>query len=379
MFLGLAGLFLGTGYLTAVYLNPTGGTVDVNRPLENTRETAATGRFEKPVELMHMETTTIQPAPMVERLRVSGELEPINRAILRAKDGGRILDVRAREGHTVEAGDMLVRFDTEELQTILIQREGDRDVAQAELLLAKQSLHRTEQLVQKNIAPREQLERTKSEVDAATARLKSLSAQVEIARTALRDADVLAPFDGVVSNRAVDPGSRVSANAELLTVVDISALEARVQVATRDVPRVSVEQMAELRIDGLGEEPVIGSVARISPVADEGTRFVPVYIRLSNRDGRLRGGMFASGSIRVRKSDEAIVLPTTALRKDRTGDYVLKLENGLLIRQSVIVGPKWAGNDSIEISKGLSEGDRVVTVPLPELRPNLAVTISKAD
>jgi multidrug efflux pump subunit AcrA (membrane-fusion protein) len=88
--------------------------------------------------------------------------------------------------------------------------------------------------------------------------------------------------------------------------------------------------------------------------------------------------MFSTGSILVREKDDALVVPALSLRKDEAGDYVLKLQNGHLQRQPVILGPVWNGSTLIEISDGLSVGDTIVTAPLPALQPNIAVTVNKA-
>ncbi|MDR6820328.1 RND family efflux transporter MFP subunit [Neorhizobium sp. 2083] len=373
-----AGLLLGGVYVAVVFIDPARGTIDANERVKEVVQAVTAGQIDKPLELAPSEIADIRPTSMAERLRVSGDLEPINRAVLHAKDGGRIVEVHAVAGQAVKAGDVLVRFETDDLRSILRQREGDRDVAMAEMLLAMQSLNRIEQLAVKNIASQEQLDKARSEVAATTARLKSLSAQADIARTGLRDAEILAPFDGVISKRAIDPGSRVAAGAELFTIVDTSVLEAEVLVSTRDVPRIAIGQRAELRIDGLNGQTAIGRVDRIGPVADHGTRFIPVYIRLSDNDARLRGGMFATGSILIRQNEDAIVIPAISLRRDETGDYVLKLKRGRLVRQPVTVGSGWGGKDGVEISRGLVYGDTIVTVPLPRLKPDVAVTIPKA-
>lgn len=373
-----AGMLLGGVYLAVVFIDPARGTVDANERVKEVVAAVAANQRDKPLELAPSEIADIRPTSIVERLRVSGDLEPINRAVLHAKDGGRIIEVRAVAGQAVRAGDVLARFETDDLQSFLKQREGDRDVAAAEMLLAMQSLNRIEQLADKNIASQEQLDKARSEVAASTARQKSLSAQADIARTALREAEVLAPFDGVVSSRAINQGSRVGVGAELFTIVDTSILEAKVLVSTRDVHRVAIAQRAELHIDGLDGQTVVGSVDRIGPVADHGTRFIPVYIRLSNGGARLRGGSFATGTILVRQNEDAIVIPAISLRKDETGDYVLKLKKGRLVRQPVTVGSGSGGSDGLEISEGLAYGDTIVTVPLPELRPDVTVTIPKA-
>lgn len=376
--LAKAGVVLGGCTLAFMYLDPARGTGDANERLKGIVEAASASQVSRPLELTHAEVASIEATSMVERLRVSGELQPVNRATMRAKAGGKVLDLSARDGQAVKAGDVLVHLETDDLQSTLLQRESDRDAAEAELVLAMQALNRMEQLAAKSIVSEEQLDKAKSDVAANTSKVQSLSAQVDIARVALRDAEVLAPFDGIVASRVVEAGSRVSADAELLTVVDTSVLEARVLVSTREIARVGVDQVAELQIDGMDGQTIRGTVARINPVADIGTRFVPVYLRLPNHGGRLWGGMFATGSILVREKADALVVPATSLRKNDGGDYVLKLQNGHLQRQPVTVGPAWNGGSLLEITAGLNDGDTIVTAPLPELRPDVAVNVTTA-
>lgn len=371
-------MLLGDCTLVFMSLDPTRGTVDANQRVKDIVASVSELQANRPLELAQTEVTNVNSVSMAERLRVSGELQPVSRVVMRAKSGGKVLDLAVREGERVRAGDVILRFETDDLRSTLLQRESDRNAAEAELTLAMQALSRIEQLDAKNVTSKEQLEKARRDVAANTSKMQSLSAQVDIARVALRDADVTAPFDGIVASRTVEAGSRVSADAELLTIVDTSILEAKVLVSTRDVGRVAVGQTAELQIDGMEGQTIVGTVARINPVADNGTRFVPVYLRLPNREDRLWGGMFVTGSILVQENADALVVPAISLRKDKTGDYVLKLHNGHLQRQQVTIGQKWNGGSLIEIADGLVDGDTIVTAPLSELRPNIAVTINKA-
>jgi RND family efflux transporter MFP subunit len=373
-----AGLLAGGCTLAFIYFDPAGGTVDANERVKDVVASVPTIGTSRPLELTQAEMIRLKPTAMVERLSIGGELQPVSRVVIRAREAGKILEMNVREGQAVRAGDVLVRFETEELQSTLLQRQSDRDAAEAELALAMQALTRTEQLASKNIASAEQLDKAKSDVVVKTARLQSLSAQADIAHLALRNAEIRAPFTGTVTRRQAEVGSRVSADGELLTLVDTGMLEAKVLVATRDIPRVALGQMAELEIDGLGGQIVRSTVDRISPVAEDGTRFVAVYLRLANNNGRLWGGMFASGSILVREKNDALVVPAIALRKDETGYHVLKVLNGHLRRQTVAVGPRWNGGNLIEIGAGLADGETILAAPLPELQPDMAVTVDKA-
>jgi RND family efflux transporter MFP subunit len=375
-----AAMLLGGCTLVFLYLDTPRGTVDANERVKDIVASASASALQAsgPLELAQTEVTSVEPVSMAERLRVSGELQPISRVVMRARSAGKVLDLAVREGERVRAGDVVLRFETDDLKSTLLQRKSDRDAAEAELTLAMKALSRIEQLDAKNVTSKEQLEKARRDVAANTSKVQSLSAQVDIARVALRDADVTATFDGIVASRAVEAGSRVSADAELLTIVDTSTLEAKVLVSTRDVARVAAGQTAELQIDGMEGQTIEGTVARINPVADNGTRFVPVFLRLSNHEGRLWGGMFATGSILVRENADVLVVPAISLRKDEAGDYVLKLHNDHLQRQRVTVGQTWNGGSLIEIADGLVDGDMIVTALLPELKPDVAVTVNKA-
>lgn len=359
-------------------LDTARGSVDANERLKGIVEAATMSPAGIPFELAASETARIAARRMAEKLSISGELQPVSRVVIRAREAGKILDMNVRDGQAVKAGDVLVRFETDDLQSALLQRQSDRDAAEAELTLAMQALTRTEQLAAKNIASAEQLDKAKSDVVVKTARVQSLSAQADIARLALRNAEIRAPFSGTVTRRLAEAGARVGADGELLTLVDTSVLEAKVLVATRDIPRVALGQTAELEIDGVSGQTVPSTVERISPVAEDGTRFVAVYLRLVNHDGRLWGGMFASGSILVREKNDALVVPAIALRKDETGYHVLKVLDGHLRRQTVALGSRWNDGSLIEVAAGLKDGETILTAPLPELQPDMAVTIDRA-
>jgi len=372
----MAGLVAGGAYAGIVYFDAANARQEPTDAVENSVPGEATGP--RPLELAAMEVVRVAPDAMVERLRVSGELRPVNRVVLKAKVGGTVNEVTVRAGQPVSAGDVLVRFETEDLQSALVQRDANLDAAQAQLRLARQTLEKTEELSRRGFATRAALEKAQSDVAAAEANVQSLAAQTDTARTALRDAEIIAPFDGIVASRAIEPGAPATANADLLTIVDTSVLEAEVLVSTRDIARLQAGQLAELQIDGLDGQALTGTVDRINPIANEGTRFVPVYVRLENPDGRLWGGMFATGTIVVRESRDSYFVASTALREDAEGPFVFKLEEGRLMRQPVIAGARWNGGAVVEISDGLDDGDTIVVAPLPELQPETAAIVSEA-
>jgi RND family efflux transporter MFP subunit len=375
---GAAGLVLGGCVLAVASLAASNDTTETGRSTTAIASAAILTKTVQPLELTAAEVTDVVPAPLTERLRVSGALQPVERVTLRAKSSGKVVEVSAREGQRVKVGEVLVRFETDDLKSVLHQRESELMAANAELDLAKQALARIEQLAVKNVSSRDQLEKARRDLITNDAKLQGLSAQVETARLALREAEVVAPLDGVVASRSIDTGSRVSEDGELMVVVDTSVMEAKVLVSTRDITRVRTGQVAKLRIDGLDGQTIEAIVDRLGPIAEEGSRFIPVYLRLKNHEGHLWGGMFADGELLLRESSDALTVPAISLRKDDAGHYVLKYQNGRLSRQAVKPGTTWKAGSLVEITHGLAIGDTIVTAPLPALQPDMAVTLTKA-
>ncbi|WP_113156438.1 efflux RND transporter periplasmic adaptor subunit [Nitratireductor sp. OM-1] len=365
-----AAVMVGCGYLTFHVLTASGEVAKGFKRVQTADLASLTSTF----ELSSSEVFVVTAQPAVDRLRVSGALELTNRVVVRAKTGGLIVDVALREGEPVKYGDIIARVDSRDLEFALAQREADQAVAEAERQLAVQALERIEQLGAKNIVSRERLEIARNALTVSEARLQSLLAQTSLARTALQDAEIRSPINGVVSRRHVNVGSQVGRDAEIFEIVDTGSLEVRVLVATRDIARISAGQTVELRVDGLEERPVMGEVVRLNPVATENARVVSVFIRLLSRDDRLRGGMFVTGAVLLRQVQDAIFVPSLAVRTDDEGDYVLKVTDNRLLRQPVSKGPIWKGRQMAEIVRGLVPGDVIVTVPLPELEPGVAVT-----
>lgn len=376
--LAFIGIFLLGAFFSVLGINVARGTGDPNERVKLIVERASGSEAIKPIELAATEVAVVKPVQSTSRLQVSGELRPTYIASLRAKTAGRIGKVWVREGQAVRQGELLVQFDEEELSLIYEQRKADRDAAAADTILASQTLARIMQLVEKNIAPREQLDKANAELTSTTARHESLKIQTDRAGLALRDAAVRSPFEGVIGKLSAAQGSYLGAEAELMTVVNTNVLEARMPVPTRDLPRVNVNQTIELYIDGQEEKAVVGTVARIGAVADDGSRFVPVYVQIYQSGYRFTGGMFATGTIYVAHTDSALTVPMSALRQDADGPYVLKLESGFLTRQPVTLADSRRTDRVIEIRKGLSDGDTIIVAPLKDLLPNMPAIITKA-
>ncbi len=332
---------------------------------------------ERPVELTALEVTAVAPRALSETVRLSGSVSPMEQSTIKAEVAARLAEVLVREGQAVRRGDVLARFDTVELTARLNEKQANLEGARAQMVLAEKTLAKNRTLNRSNIVSDTSLDQAESSFGFQRAQVDALAAQVELARKALRDAVVVSPIDGMVATRSVNPGENLAVNAAMFTIVDLSRVEVEATVPAEQVARLAVGQAATLRVEGFGERGFAGRVARINPMARVGSRAIPVYVTIDNKDGALRGGMFASGEVLVAQAANAIAVPPVAVRHDERGDFVLVIADGRTERRPVMRVESWARGDLVQV-EGLAPGDRVVTGNLPGLTAGRPVTIAGA-
>ncbi len=333
-----------------------------------------------PVEVVKQirvaETTVIKPVDLRERVKVTGTLAPANQADVAAQVSGQVLDVLARPGDTVEAGDILVTLDHAALTIALNQQRSLAEATRAQLVSAEQQLQRTEEMAAKKIAAPMTLEQARSTAEALRANLLALDEAVKAAELSVSNTTLRAPIGGVVAARTVEVGQSVAAGTSLLTIVDLDVLEFQASGTARTSALLRPGQAVELSVVGIEGRSFSGTVTRVNPVATPGTRMIPVYVAVENPGHVLRGGMFASGAIIVMEKRAAIAVPHNALQRDDESDYVLALAGGTVVRHPVGLGERWSGGQSVEVS-GLSTGDVVLSVPLTRLEAGDRYTLIK--
>ena len=129
------------------------------------------------------------------------------------------------------------------------------------------------------------------------------------------------------------------------------------------------------RVEGFGEREFAGRIERINPAATAGSRSISVYAVIDNREGLLRGGMFAQGALTLSRIDSALAVPASAVREEIGQTFVYAIENGLIKRKNVKVGVADAAG-RVQVLEGLAAGDRIVRVNLGSLREGVAARLS---
>jgi membrane fusion protein, multidrug efflux system len=304
-------------------------------------------------------------------LAVSGSLKAVQSAFVKAKVAAELQSLNVREGDSVKAGQLIGRLDATEYQWKLRQAEDQAGAAKAQLEIAQRTMANNKALVDQGFISRTALDTSVSSEAGAQASLQAAKAAAELARKAVADSDIRAPISGLVAQRLVQPGERVSLDARVIEIVDLSRVELEAAVAPEDILSLRVGQTARVQIDGQAE-PVPAKVVRINPSAQSGSRSVLAYFELANSAG-LRQGLFARAEVELlRKS--ALVVPLSALRFDQAKPYVLAVENGLAVQRQVSTGSRGELRIDgrmeavVEITGGLQAGTTVLRGTVGALR-----------
>lgn len=282
--------------------------------------------------------------PLVERL--SGTVRADNQVVLYPEVSGRIDEVLVDDGDRVQAGDILVRIDDVQVREQVRQAEAGHRISAARLRQALARLAETEAQAKRSQALNARNLVSDLEYETLAAQRDSAAADVELAEAQLEQASanlaerrdllartlVRAPVSGVVGARRAEIGMQVSTSTALFTIGDLSALHLRVNLTDTMIGYIAVGQSARLPIADLtGDlEPLTGTVTRISPFLNEVTRSAEAEIRIHAPDGRLRPGMFLPVDILYGESQQATLIPTSALFVDpntgQEGVFVLSSE-----------------------------------------------------
>lgn len=331
------------------------------------------------MRLSPLEVMSVAPADQRETVRLTGSLSPVRQTAISTRIGGTVLSISVLPGDAVAQAEVIAELDPAELELQIQQQIGAVEATEAQLRLAESQLASTASLVERGSSPRASLDTAQSNVDGLVANLHSQRQQLAALELNLGHAVIRAPFDGTISERSADPGQTVGAGTAVATLVDTSRMEVRATASLADAGRISVGQEVSILVEGLGDRVFNGAVDRISPVAIEGTRSLPVYLTLDNPDRILRGGMFVTGEVVVAAAEDVIAVPAAALREDDGGPFVLVIEDDMLVRREVTPGGAWAGGRTVEVPAGLSAGDRIVSRQLAGLEPGMPVMVEGGD
>ncbi len=309
------------------------------------------------IELASTDTLKAEKRDITQGLPVSGTVKALNYAAIKARVAGEVKEILVREGDAVKTGQVLARIDPTEYQRRWAQAQEQALAAKSQMEIAQRQWDTNKALVEQGFISKAAMDNSLASFQGAVATQKAAIAGADVARKALDDATLLAPFSGVIAVRAAQVGQRVSIDANVLELVDLSQLEVEVPVSPSESLDVRVGQVAALQLEDR-KEIVTAKVKRISPSAQAGSRSVLIYLSLDKPEG-LRHGLFAKGMLGLGKS-QVMAVPLSAVRTDRPQPYVQVVES--------------VGEQLQVAHKTVTLGARGLDLTQPEAEPWVGVT-----
>lgn len=355
----------------------------------------------------------VERRDVLDGVNASGRIEPLARVAVMSRASGIVEALFVDEGDVVTAGQVLAELDREQLEAQWSQDQADLLAAQARVEAAKarlaetrvrvddpevefleKDLERTATLFEQgrvSAKDRDDAQRAlaiarfrvaqvkanlpvlEASITEAAAQLASAEAALERSATALREATVKSPIDGVVLLREKEVGDGVSSiltaggNAtQLMTLGDLSEMYVEARVDEVDLGRIHVGMPAQITVDAYRGVVLAGEVRRIAPAGTlDGNGIVTFEVEVTVKDpeGILRPDMTADAKLVIERRDGVPVLPQVALRSGEGGEFTVDrvIGEGEEARlERVVVKPGISDGLMTEVLEGLSAGDRVL-------------------
>lgn len=336
---------------------------------------------------------------MEQTVTVTGTLAAYDQATVSAKVPGRMKSISVDLGSVVKQGQIIAQIEQQDYQLRLQQAEAalaqararvglppegkdDRidpektgTVRQAQALLddAKLKLERAQNLVQRGVLAKAQLDGADSEYKVALSRYQDAveeirnrqalvvqrRSELEIARQQLLDSSIYAPFDGIVQEKRASIGEYLAAGTPLVNVVRMDPLRLRAEVPERESRSVRVGQQVRVSLEG---DPNVysGRIARISPTITAQNRVLIVEAEVHN-NGQLRPGSYARAEIVSANNSSALGVPVNAIVSFAGIDKVILVQDNKAVEKPITLGRRTA--EWAEVISGLKTGDTVVINP----------------
>ncbi len=327
-----------------------------------------------PESVSGVHTFQVQPAAIADILQATGTVRSWRTSPLAAQVMANVAAVNVREGDSVRRGQTLLVMDSSQFRASADRAQaaveaGDHEIAsaQADLELAQADFKRIDYLYQKDIISAREHDQAKAKLDSGAARLALARANREQAASTLQQNKVLlgytavvAPFDGVVTERRVDPGALATPGMPLLTVEEAGHYRLEVTVDERDLKFVHQSESVPVSFDSFEGAPLPAKVAQIVPAADPASRSFVVKLDLPYNPA-LRSGLFGRANF-SRGEKQAITVPRSAVvdRGQLQNVYVVGDRNLATLRY-VSLGP--GTGDRVEVLSGLTAGETVIADP----------------
>jgi membrane fusion protein (multidrug efflux system) len=329
----------------------------------------------------------VVPRELGTAIGFTGRVEATDKVELRARVDGFLEERLFEEGSDVKKGDLLFAIEKAPYQAAVDEVKGAIESAEAAVTRAQQEYERQLSLTKSNVSAQTRLEDAIAARDQSRGNLAQLKAKLERAQLELGYTDIVAPIDGRIGRSQLSVGNFVGPGSGVLsTIVSQDPIHVTFSVTQREIltlcpkaerSRCSGEAVVRLRLADESFYEHTGKIDFVDVTVSQGTDAVRVRATFPNPDRLLVDGSLVSAVVQAAKPQMMLVIPQAAIQVDQSGTFVLAVtaDNKIEVRR-VELGP--ADGSNYAVTRGLMEGDLVVTEGVQKVRPGQVVDPSPA-
>ena len=311
--------------------------------------------------VLNVNGLVVRPQTLTDGITSVGSLLPDEEVDLSFETSGKIVSINFQEGSTVRKGELLAKVNDKPLLAQLSRYE-------AQLKLAEDRVYRQSALLEKDAVSLEAYEQARTE-------LAMLNADIDIVRSNIALTELHAPFDGVIGLRNVSEGAYASPSTVITKLTKISPLKIEFSVPERYAADIKDGTPIVFRMNssvGMMQD-YKATVYAVESKIDEATRSLKVRATYPNRDESIVPGRYTSVEITRRDIKDALAIPSEALIPEMGKNIVYLYKSGVAEPAEIILGLRT--ESQVQVLKGLSVGDTVITSGVMQLRTGMKVSI----
>jgi RND family efflux transporter MFP subunit len=315
----------------------------------------------------------VTPTQASTVLTASGYIVARSKAEISPKSVGRVAWMNLEEGQKVRRGELVARLESQELEAQRNQYSASREQALAELANARIERQRAATLLKDLVGSQQTFDAADARVKALEAQVASIEAQVHYVEELIKNSEIYAPIDGVVTVKRAFVGETVSpqgfggagsAGATFAVIVDLGSLEMEADINEQNLGRLAIGQPAEVALDAYPDKPYRARLRQIVPTADRQKGSVKVKIEILERDARILPEMscrvvFLNPETKVDAQAKAkVMVPAASVVEVGGKKGVLLVKEGVASFRPLELGA--TSGSQVEVASGVSGGEEIV-------------------
>lgn len=314
-----------------------------------------------------------------QRIQVIGRLQEIKRSLIASEVEGRVIELLTPAGRDVVGGETVIaRVDPVWAELAIDQARADLAAAKATAQQSANDLASFERLAQRGSADPRELDNARAQAAADEARVLALEAALGLAQVARQRAEIIAPFDGVVSKKLTEKGQWLDPGSSVVEIISTGEIDAVIDVPEKHITSLKKGTPVQVTVEALNQT-INGEVVAINRDGLNPARTYPVKVRFDDRDGLFKVGMSVTATIPVNESAEHLYVPR---------DAVQYADNGPQVWMSVVMPDSAPGSMPqgmpMDVSVLFGDGDYFAVRPEPKirgmtLRPGMDVVVEGAE